>query len=175
MVERAIAEYGHLDWAVNNAGATGRGAFLDLALEDFDRAVEVNLRGVILAMRAEIPAMLANGGGAIVNTASVGGLVGVPGLSAYTASKHAVIGLTKSVGLEFATRNIRVNAIAPGGTNTEMLASGTQEQRDFLVSLSPMKRIADPAEIASGIVYLLADATSTTATVLSADGGQAAG
>lgn len=175
MVERAISEFGHLDWAVNNAGASGRGPFLKLPLEDFDRAVEVNLRGVILAMRAEIPAMLDNGGGAIVNTASVGGLVGVPGLSAYTASKHAVIGLTKSVGLEFATRNIRVNAVAPGGTNTEMLASGTQEQRDFLASLSPMKRIADPDEITAAIIYLLADATFTTGSVLSADGGQAAG
>ena len=175
MVDRAISEFGHLDWAVNNAGASGRGAFLELPLQDFDRAVEVNLRGVLLAMRAEIPAMLDNGGGAIVNTASVGGLVGVPGLSAYTASKHAVIGLTKSVGLEFATRNIRINAVAPGGTNTEMLASGTQAQRDFLTSLSPMKRIADPEEIAAAILYLLADATFTTASVLSADGGQAAG
>ncbi|WSS23396.1 SDR family oxidoreductase [Streptomyces sp. NBC_01190] len=143
--------------------------------EDFDRAVEVNLRGVMLAMRAEIPVMLDNGGGAIVNTASVGGLVGVPGLSAYTAAKHAVIGLTKSVGLEFATRNVRVNAVAPGGTNTEMLASGTQEQRDFLASLSPMKRISHPSEIAAAIVYLLADATFSTGITLSADGGQSAG
>ena len=175
MVDRAVSEFGHLDWAVNNAGASGRGAFLEIPLEDFDHAVEVNLRGVMLAMRAEIPAMLANGGGAIVNTASVGGLVGVPGLSAYTAAKHAVIGLTKSVGLEFATRNIRVNAVAPGGTNTEMLASGTQAQRDFLAGLSPMERISEPEEIAAAIVYLLADATFTTASVLSADGGQAAG
>ncbi|MET7486797.1 glucose 1-dehydrogenase [Streptomyces sp. NPDC005538] len=175
MVERAVTEFGHLDWAVNNAGASGRGAFLDLPVEDFDRAVDVNLRGVMLAMRAEIPAMLDNGGGAIVNTASVGGLVGVPGLSAYIASKHGVIGLTKSVGLEFATRNIRVNAVAPGGTNTEMLASGTQQQRDFLAGLSPMKRIAESEEIAAAIVYLLADATFTTGSVLSADGGQAAG
>jgi NAD(P)-dependent dehydrogenase (short-subunit alcohol dehydrogenase family) len=174
MVDRAVTEFGHLDWAVNNAGASARGAFLEIPVEDFDRAVAVNLRGVMLAMRAEIPAMLDNRGGAIVNVASVGGLVGVPGLSAYTASKHGVIGLTKSVGLEFATRNIRVNAIAPGGTNTEMLASGTQEQRHFLASLSPMKRVSEPAEIAVGIVYLLADATFSTAITLSADGGQSA-
>jgi NAD(P)-dependent dehydrogenase (short-subunit alcohol dehydrogenase family) len=174
MVERAVTEFGHLDWAVNNAGASARGAFLEIPVEDFDRAVAVNLRGVMLAMRAEIPAMLDNRGGAIVNVASVGGLVGVPGLSAYTASKHGVIGLTKSVGLEFATRNIRVNAIAPGGTNTEMLASGTQEQQDFLASLSPMKRVSEPAEIAAGIIYLLADATFSTAITLSADGGQSA-
>jgi NAD(P)-dependent dehydrogenase (short-subunit alcohol dehydrogenase family) len=175
MVERARTEFGHLDWAVNNAGASGRGGFLDVPMETFDHALAVNLRGVILGMRAEIPAMLDNGGGAIVNTASVGGLVGVPGLSAYTASKHGVIGLTKSVGLEFATRNIRVNAVAPGGTNTEMLASGTQEQRDFLAGLSPMKRISEPDEIAAAIVYLLADATFSTGITLSADGGQSAG
>jgi A-factor type gamma-butyrolactone 1'-reductase (1S-forming) len=174
MVERAVTEFGHLDWAVNNAGASARGAFLDVPIETFDRALAVNLRGVFLAMRAEIPAMLDNGGGAIVNVASVGGLVGVPGLSAYTASKHGVIGLTKSVGLEFATRNIRVNAIAPGGTNTEMFASGTQEQRDFLASLSPMKRVSEPDEIAAALVYLLADATFSTAITLSADGGQSA-
>jgi NAD(P)-dependent dehydrogenase (short-subunit alcohol dehydrogenase family) len=153
MVDRAVTEFGHLDWAVNNAGASGRGALLDIPMEAFDRVVEVNLRGVMLAMRAEIPAMLGNGGGAIVNVASVGGLVGVPGLSAYTASKHAVIGLTKSAGLEFATRNIRINAVAPGGTATEMFNSGTQQQRDFLASLSPMKRVSDPAEIAAAIVY----------------------
>jgi NAD(P)-dependent dehydrogenase (short-subunit alcohol dehydrogenase family) len=145
MVDRAVTEFGHLDWAVNNAGASARGAFLEIPVEDFDAAVAVNLRGVMLAMRAEIPAMLDNRGGAIVN-----------------------------VGLEFATRNIRVNAIAPGGTNTEMLASGTQEQRDYLASLSPMKRVSEPAEIAAGIVYLLADATFSTAITLSADGGQSA-
>jgi NAD(P)-dependent dehydrogenase (short-subunit alcohol dehydrogenase family) len=174
MVERAVTEFGHLDWAVNSAGASARGAFLDIPIETLDRALAVNLRGVFLAMRAEIPAMLDNGGGAIVNVASVGGLVGVPGLSAYTASKHGVIGLTKSVGLEFATRNIRVNAIAPGGTNTEMLNSGTQQQRDFLASLSPMKRVSEPDEIAAAIVYLLADATFSTAITLAADGGQSA-
>lgn len=174
MVDRAVAEFGHLDWAVNNAGASGRGALLDISMDFFDHVLDVNLRGVLLAMRAEIPAMLDNGAGAIVNVASVGGLVGVPGLAAYTASKHAVIGLTKSAGLEFATRNIRINAIAPGGTATEMFQSGTQQQRDFLAALAPMKRVSDPAEIAAGIVYLLADATFSTGITLSADGGQSA-
>ena len=172
MVDTAISRYNRLDYAVNNAGASGRGAFMDVKVEDFDRVMETNLRGVFLAMQAEIPALLSSGGGAIVNTASVGGLVGVPGLSSYVASKWAVIGLTKSVALEYATQNIRINAIAPGGTATEMLAGGTQEQRDFLASLAPMKRIADPAEIARGIVYLLADATFTTGIALPADGGQ---
>ncbi len=171
MVDTAISQYNRLDYAVNNAGASGRGAFMEVKVGDFDRVMETNLRGVFLAMQAEIPALL-SGGGAIVNTASVGGLVGVPGLSSYVASKWAVIGLTKSVALEYATKGIRINAIAPGGTATEMLAGGTQEQRDFLASLAPMKRIADPAEIARGIVYLLADATFTTGIALPADGGQ---
>lgn len=172
LVATATKRFGHLDFAVNSAGAPGRGAFLDTPIETFDHVMNVNFRGVLLAMRAELPAMLERRSGAIVNVASVGGLVGVPGLSAYVASKHAVVGLTKSVGLEFATSGIRINAIAPGGTNTEMLSSGTQEQRDFLASLAPMKRISEPEEIAASIVYLLADATFTTGLTLAADGGQ---
>ena len=172
MVEVAIRQYSRLDYAVNNAGASGRGAFMDVKVEDFDRVMETNLRGVFLAMQAEIPALLATGGGAIVNTASVGGLVGVPGLSSYVASKWALIGLTKSVALEYATQNIRINAIAPGATATEMSASWTPAQREFMSGLAPMKRICEPVEIARGIVYLLADATFTTGIALPADGGQ---
>lgn len=172
VVDRAVEEFGHLDFAVNSAGTPGRAPFIDMPMEQFDNVMNVNLRGVVLAMRAEIPAMLANGHGAIVNVASVGGLVGVPGLSAYVTSKHAVVGLTKSVGLEFATKGIRINAIAPGGTNTDMLASGTQAQRDFLASLAPMQRISEPIEIATSIVYLLADATYAVGLTLAADGGQ---
>lgn len=172
MVEVAIRQYNRLDYAVNNAGASGRGAFMDVKVEDFDRVMETNLRGVFLAMQAEIPALLATGGGAIVNTASVGGLVGVPGLSSYVASKWALIGLTKSVALEYATQDIRINAIAPGATATEMSASWTPAQREFMSGLAPMKRICEPVEIARGIVYLLADATFTTGIALPADGGQ---
>ena len=172
MVDTALSQYNRLDFAVNNAGASGRGAFMEVKVEDFDRVMETNLRGVFLAMQAEIPALLAAGGGAIVNTASVGGLVGVPGLSSYVASKWALIGLTKSVALEYATQNIRINAIAPGATATEMSASWTPAQREFMSGLAPMKRICEPVEIARGIVYLLADATFTTGIALPADGGQ---
>ncbi len=174
MVEVAVERFGRLDYAVNNAGTTGRGAFLDVKVEDFDRTMSTNVRAVFLAMQAEIPAILRSGGGAIVNTASVGGLVGVPKLASYVASKHAIVGLTKSVALEYATQALRVNAIAPGGTETAMISSGTQEQKETLASYSAMKRLADPLEIARGIVYLLADATFTTGTVLAADGGQSA-
>ena len=172
MVDTAIRQYNRLDYAVNNAGASGRGAFMDVKAEDFDRVMETNLRGVFLAMQAEIPALLASGGGAIVNTASVGGLVGVPGLSSYVASKWGLIGLTKSVALEYATQGIRINAIAPGATATEMSNSWTPAQREFMSGLAPMKRICEPVEIARGIVYLLADATFTTGIALPADGGQ---
>jgi NAD(P)-dependent dehydrogenase (short-subunit alcohol dehydrogenase family) len=172
LIAMTLREFGHLDYAVNSAGISGRGDFLLTAIEDFDHVMDVNFRGTLLAMRSELPAMLANGSGAIVNVASVGGIVGVPGLSAYVASKHAVVGLTKSVGLEYATRGVRINAIAPGGTNTEMLASGTQEQHDFLASLAPMQRVSEPIEIAKSIVYLLVDATYTTGLTLPADGGQ---
>ncbi|MFT4507162.1 SDR family NAD(P)-dependent oxidoreductase [Caballeronia sp. 15711] len=172
MVDTALEQYNRLDYAVNNAGASGRGEFMDVTVEDFDRVMETNLRGVFLAMQAEIPVLLQSGGGAIVNTASVGGLVGVPGLSAYVASKWALIGLTKSVALEYATKNIRINAIAPGATATEMSASWTPAQREIMSGLAPMKRICEPIEIARGIVYLLADATFTTGIALPADGGQ---
>ena len=172
MVETAIERFGHLDYAVNNAGVPGRRPFMEIDVEEFDRVMEVNVRGVFLAMQAEIPALLRNGGGAIVNTASVAGIIAVPGLSSYVTSKWAVVGMTKSVALEYATHNIRINAVAPGATDTPMLASGTQAQRDFLASLAPMKRICAPIEIARSIIFLLADATYTTGIALAADGGQ---
>jgi NAD(P)-dependent dehydrogenase (short-subunit alcohol dehydrogenase family) len=171
MVDAAEARYGRLDYAVNNAGVPGAGAFMDMAVEDFDRIAAINLRGVLLAMQAEIPAMLKNGGGAIVNVSSVAGLVGVPGLSLYAATKWGVIGLTKSVALEYATQGIRINAIAPGLTATDMLAGLKKEELEFLLSITPMKRISEPVEIARSVTYLLADATFTTGTALPADGG----
>jgi NAD(P)-dependent dehydrogenase (short-subunit alcohol dehydrogenase family) len=174
MVEAAEEQYGRLDYAVNNAGVSGLGAFMDMAVEDFDRIAAVNLRGVILAMQVEIPAMLRNGGGAIVNVSSAAGVSGVPGMSLYAATKWGVIGLTKSVALEYATRGIRINAIAPGLTATEMLDAVTKEEREFLLTYTPMKRISEPVEIARSVIYLLADATFTTGAVLAADGGSSA-
>jgi NAD(P)-dependent dehydrogenase (short-subunit alcohol dehydrogenase family) len=173
MVNFAVERFGRLDYAVNNAGVSGRGAIQEIDKAFVERVLSVNLVGMFWALQAELPEIEKHGG-AIVNTSSVGGLVGVPGLSAYAASKWGVIGLTKSVALEYATRGVRINAIAPGSTATEMLMSGSQESRDFLISLAPMKRISEPIEIARAIVFLLADATYTTGTVLAADGGQSA-
>lgn len=171
MVEAAEKQYGRLDYAVNNAGVPGQGAFMDRTIEDFDRVAATNLRGVFLAMQAEIPAMLKNGGGAIVNVSSVAGLVGVPGMSLYATTKWGVIGLTKCVALEYAAQGIRVNAISPGLTATEMLDDATKEEREFLLRLTPMRRIAEADEIARGVVYLLAHATFSTGITLVADGG----
>jgi NAD(P)-dependent dehydrogenase (short-subunit alcohol dehydrogenase family) len=127
-----------------------------MAVEDFDRIAALNLRGMVLAMQAEIPAMLKSGGGAIVNVSSTAGLVGVPGMSLYAATKWGVIGLTKSVALEYVTRGIRINAIARGLTATEMLDGAAKEEREFLLSITPMKRISRPVEIARSVIYLLA-------------------
>lgn len=173
LVRFAVERFGRLDYAVNNAGISGRRRIEEIDKEFVEHVLSVNLGGIFWALQAELPEIEKNGG-AIVNTTSVGGLVGVPGLSAYAASKWGVIGLTKSVALEYATRGVRINAIAPGSTATEMLMGGTQEQRDFLVNLAPMKRISEPIEIARAIVFLLADATYSTGTVLVADGGQSA-
>ncbi len=130
LVRFAVERFGRLDYAVNNAGVSGRGSILELKKEFVENVLSVNLAGMFWALQAELPEIEKNGG-AIVNTASVGGLVGVPGLSAYAASKRGVIGLTKSVALEYATRGVRINAVAPGSTATEMLMSGSQESRDF--------------------------------------------
>ena len=174
MVTTAVETFGHLDYAVNCAGVPGRGPFVDGPLDTFRRAMDVNYWGVLHAMRAEIPALRESDHGAIVNVASVGGLVGVPNLSAYTASKHAVVGLSKSVALEYATSGPRVNVLAPGGTETEMINSGTPEQKQMLASYAAMKRLSDPSEQAAAIMFLLADATFSTGIVLSTDGGQTA-
>jgi NAD(P)-dependent dehydrogenase (short-subunit alcohol dehydrogenase family) len=167
----AEERYGRLDYAVNNAGVPGQGAFMDMAVEDFDRIAAINLRGVFLAMQAEIPPILKSGGGAIVNVSSVAGLLGVPGMSLYAATKWGVVGLTKSVALEYATQGIRINAIAPGLTATEMLDGATTKEREFLLSITPMVRISEPIEIARSVTYLLTDATFTTGAALPADGG----
>jgi NAD(P)-dependent dehydrogenase (short-subunit alcohol dehydrogenase family) len=131
MVGAAEDQYGRLDYAVNNADVPGQGAFMESTVEEFDRIVATNLRGVFLAMQAEIPAMLKAGGGAIVNVSSAAGLVGVPGMSLYAMTKWGVIGLTKCVALEYAGKGLRINAISPGLTATEMLENATEEERDF--------------------------------------------
>src|SRR5213594_2583784 len=177
MVDFTIATYGRLDIAFNNAGVEWIGP-LDQATEcEYRRIFDINVWGVLNSMRHEIPAMLKDGGGAIVNNSSVAGHVGLGQVSIYTASKHAVEGLTKSVALEFARRNIRINSVAPGVIATDMFdrfADGAS--RDQITSMIPVGRMGVTGEIAAAVLYLCSDnAKFTTGTSLVVDGGWVAG
>jgi NAD(P)-dependent dehydrogenase (short-subunit alcohol dehydrogenase family) len=176
MINRTVGIYGRLDGAFNNAGIEGRMVDTAEYPEDvFDRIMAINLKGVWLCMKYEIPQMLKTGGGSIVNTASGAGLVGVAMLSAYNASKHGVVGLTKTAALEFAQKNIRVNCVCPGVINTPMVArmidSGGMNEQE-IVAAEPVKRMGRPEEIGEGVVWLLSDAASfVTGHSMSIDGG----
>jgi len=175
MVDFAVEKFGRLDVAFNNAGVEWMGS-LDQATEaEYRRVFDINVWGVLNSMRHEIPAMLKTGGGAIVNTSSVAGHVGMGQVSIYTASKHAVEGLTKALALEFAKQNIRINAVAPGAIATEMFdrfAGKHSEVLDSLKSLIPVGRIGASEEIAAAVLYLCSDnAKFTTGTSLVVDGG----
>ena len=175
MVDFTVGKYGRLDVAFNNAGVEWTGP-LDQATEaEYRRVFDINVWGVLNSMRHEIPVMLKNGGGAIVNNSSVAGHVGFGQVSVYIASKHAVEGLTKSVALEFAKQNIRINAVAPGVIATDMLdrfAGKEGEMRDSLASITPVGRIGAVEQIAAAVLYLCSDdARFTTGTSLVVDGG----
>src|SRR5256714_6149941 len=177
MVDFVIGKYGRLDVAFNNAGVEWKGP-LDQATEaEYRRIFDINVWGVLNSMRHEIPVMLKNGGGTIVNTSRVAGHVGLPQGSVYIASKHAVEGLTKSLALEFAKQNIRINAIAPGAIATEMFDRfAGDELRDQIVSTVPVGRVGASDEIAAAVPYLASDAAKfTTGTSLVVDGGVIAG
>ena len=178
MVDFAVDKFGKLDVAFNNAGVEWMGP-LDQATEaEYRRIFDINVWGVLNSMRHEIPVMLNNGGGAIVNTSSVAGHVGLPQVSVYIASKHAVEGLTKSAALEFAKQNIRINAIAPGVIGTEMFDrfAGEDEVRKQIISITPVGRIGASEEIAEAVLYLASEnAKFTTGASLVVDGGFIAG
>src|SRR3989454_4121053 len=177
MVDFAVGKYGRLDVAFNNAGVEWKGP-LDHATEaEYRRVFDINVWGVLNSIRHEIPLMLKTGGGAIVNNSSVAGHVGLAQVSVYIASKHAVEGLTKSLALEFAKQNIRINAIAPGAIATEMFDRfAGDELRDQIVSIVPVGRVGASDEIAAAVLYLCSDAAKfTTGTSLVVDGGFIAG
>jgi NAD(P)-dependent dehydrogenase (short-subunit alcohol dehydrogenase family) len=163
MVEQAIKHYGRLDIAFNNAGINIAVAPI-AAVEDaqWERLVAINLTGVFLCMKQEIPAMKRGGGGTIVNTASVGGVIGTAGVTAYCATKHGVVGLTKSAALDYIKDGIRINAVCPGGTHTAMLAEWFKdpEVERTANAATPIGRMADPAEIARAVLFLASEESS---------------
>jgi NAD(P)-dependent dehydrogenase (short-subunit alcohol dehydrogenase family) len=178
MIGSAVAAYGRLDCAFNNAGiapwqveASGMKT-AEWSEASFDRMIAVNLRSVWLCMKYEIPQMQGQGGGSIINTSSILGLIGLPNGAAYAAAKHGVIGLTKTAALEYAEDRIRVNAVCPGFIKTPMTAE-TQEQRaDQVISRTPLGRFGEPAEIAEMVVWLCSDRASyVTGAAYAVDGG----
>jgi NAD(P)-dependent dehydrogenase (short-subunit alcohol dehydrogenase family) len=175
MVDRAVKAFGELNVAFNNAGVGASGfAVADEEEVAWDRLIDVNLKGIFLSMKYEIPAMLAAGGGAIVNTASVAGLVGERGIGAYSASKHGVVGLTRTAALDYIGRNIRINAVCPGATRTRILADWFQDPKveEFILSRHPIGRIAEPEEIARAVLFLASDdASFVVGQALAVDGG----
>ena len=175
LVQRALDVYGRLDAAFNNAGDGHMPTPLaDIKVEDFERAVRVNLTGVFLSMKYEIPAMLRSGGGAIVNMSSTAGLNGVKGIAGYVAGKHGIIGLTKTAALDYAQLNIRVNAIAPGPILIHRLKQ--LKSRDQVASAVPMRRIGEPEEVAYTAAWLCSEQASfITGATIPIDGGRLAG
>jgi NAD(P)-dependent dehydrogenase (short-subunit alcohol dehydrogenase family) len=173
MVDSTVDKFGRLDIAFNNAGVEWKGPLNQATEAEYRRVFDINVWGVLNSMRHEIPVMLKNGGGAIVNTSSVAGHVGLGQVSIYTASKHAVEGLTKSVALEFAKQNIRINAVAPGAIATEMWDRfAGDELRDQVTAIIPVGRIGVSEEIAAAVLYLCSDnAKFTTGASLVVDGG----
>ncbi len=175
MVEKTVQHYGRLDYAFNNAGIEeAPTSLVEQTEETFDRIVNINIKGVWLSMKYQIPQMLKNGGGVIVNTSSVGGLIGVPGVPIYVASKHAVLGLTKSAALEYAKQGIRINAVSPGAIETEMFDrfADDPQMRGQMAAAHPVGRVGKAEEIASAVLWLCSDGASfVTGQTLTVDGG----
>ena len=166
MVARTIAAFGRLDCAFNNAGISPRNVgptgqrTHEMSQASFDAMLAVNLTGVFLCMKHEIPHMLAQGGGSIVNTASIAGLIGLPSATNYVASKHGVVGITKTAAMEYAKDNIRVNCVNPGYIKTPMTDPTMAERYDTLMTKVPMNHLGTADEIAEAVVWMLSDRAS---------------
>lgn len=176
MVDKTIAQYGRLDYAFNNAGVEGVSAPThECTNENWDKTIGINLKGVWLCMKFEIPHMIKQGKGAIVNNASIAGLVGFVNIPAYVASKHGILGLTKNAALEYAKSGIRVNAVCPGVIKTAMIDRFTGKDKVVekqFESMEPVGRMGQPEEVAQVVIWLCSDAASfVTAHPLAVDGG----
>ena len=171
-IDFVVATYGRLDVAFNNAGVEMLGPLDQVTEEQYRQTFDINVWGVLSSMKHEIPAMLKTGGGAIVNTSSIAGHIGLAGASIYVATKHAVEGLTKAAAVEFAKQGIRVNAVAPGTIDTEMVARFPKEAQEWLKSQHPVGRFGTSEDVAAAVLYLASDtAKFTTGTILAVDGG----
>lgn len=177
LIEKAVARFGKIDVIVNNSGIAGRE---NLPLhqhsnENFREILEVNVMGTFWGMKYAIAAMLKTGGGVVVNLASIAGLNGIPNTSQYSATKHAVVGLTKSAALDYATQGIRVNAVAPGAIKTDILQNAIDAgvfPEDVIAQMHPMQKMGDTGSIANAIVFLASpDVPFVTGTILNVDGG----
>jgi NAD(P)-dependent dehydrogenase (short-subunit alcohol dehydrogenase family) len=174
-IDFVLSTHGRLDVAFNNAGMEMLGPLDQVTEEQYRRTFDVNVWGVLNSMKHEIAAMLKTGGGAIVNTSSIAGHIGLAQASIYVATKHAVEGLTKAVAVEFAKQGIRVNAVAPGSIDTDMVARFPSEAQNWLIAQHPVGRLGTSEEIAAAVLYLASDAAKfTTGTILAVDGGWSA-
>jgi NAD(P)-dependent dehydrogenase (short-subunit alcohol dehydrogenase family) len=172
VVDATLAAFGHLDFAHNNAGVELQDTIVGTDEADFDRVIAVNLKGVWLGMKHQIPRMLENGGGSIVNTASLAGLVAVPSLAAYVASKHGVVGLTRAAAVEHANDGVRVNCVCPAAIRTAMMDVLSPERQQELLAPQAMTRFGEPSEVAESVVWLISDRSSfVTGVALSVDAG----
>lgn len=176
MVNQTVKTFGRLDFAINNAGVEGvLSPVHKLSESDWDKTININLKGIWLCMKHQIPYMLQQGSGSIVNTASIAGVMGFANMAAYVSSKHGVVGLTKTAALELAKSGIRVNAICPGAIKTPMAErgmGGNAEMEKAYLSMIPMGRMGKPEEIADTAVYLCSDAAGyVTGQIMVADGG----
>jgi NAD(P)-dependent dehydrogenase (short-subunit alcohol dehydrogenase family) len=178
-VQTVLDKFGRIDIAFNNAGIEGKmGALTELDEQDFDQLMRGNVKSVWLSMKHQIPAMLKNGGGAIINNSSIVGHVGAAGLAAYSASKHAVEGLTRSAALEFAKMGVRINAVAPGAIETPMadrMFGSAENLNKTFGAAHPVGRAGKPEEVAPAVLWLASDAASfITGHILNTDGGYSA-